>query len=143
MRAACGSTMPEHQPLLRAARSGDEAAIDCMIARYDAVASLPDSDGMWLDHQIIWRYIKWIETGDLPPDLFELAVRIERSEFQHHIFLDYLPYVEAAGMNAIAFHRLEDHCILRPPKMDRIWWAAQPDEASGRCDDAVRDHPTH
>ncbi|MEO1038921.1 MAG: hypothetical protein AAFX09_05200 [Pseudomonadota bacterium] len=135
--------MPEFSALRRAGQSGDLAAIDCLIARYDTLVLLSGGDEVWLGYQIAWRYIRWIETGNLPPDLFELAARIKRSEFQHHIFLHYLPYVEAAGMSGIGFHRLEDHCILRPPKMDRIWRAAQPDEGSKQCDDAVIDHPTY
>lgn len=145
IEAACGSVDFDDYAMFRAAVAGDLAAIDCLMVMGDITGleleHLPEFDG---SESIAWRYIRWIETGEMPADLLEIAARSDRDDAIGTTSLYYLQYLEAGGEPVLAQVRYtEEGCFIRPPRMDAIWRAGPPSALGDLCTDAVRDHPTH
>lgn len=147
--AACGAIDYDYGAAVDRARHGDVEAIDCLITSSDALRlnsySSPDPT-----HSVVWRYLRWITTGEEPDRIFEHAVLAERSRLERRLSAEYLGYLEAHGVpvsgdySADYVVRFTDAgCFIRPPKMDRLWRAAQPDGDSARCVQATRPHPSH
>lgn len=145
IKAACGTLDIDHSALWAAAFRGDVAAMDCLITRSDIYGFEVDYDFPGKgDDSVAWRYLRWIETGERPERLMEIAAQSDRDHAISRAGIYYLQYLEAADEPFTAQQRYnENGCFIRPPRMDEIWRVGQPGELGQLCADAVRDHPSH
>lgn len=145
IKEACGAVEFDNSVMFHAALGGDIAAIDCQITLGDIYGIERDYDFPGKGHEsVAWRYLRWIETGEQPERLMEIAAQSDRDHAIRTAGIYYLQYLEAAGEPFTAQQRYnEDGCFIRPPRMDEIWRAGQPGELGDLCADAVRDHPSH
>jgi len=139
---------------LRAA-GGDLPAIECAIARADfSLATLRYGHALLeleLDETVFnqadgvaWRYMRWIMTGEEPDDIIALSRELTRTQLMNAVRAAYSEHLLAStGDYGFRSHWASDGCFRRPPKMDRLWRAAQPDAGSARCDAAVGGNPDH
>jgi hypothetical protein len=145
IKAACGAVELDYSAIFHAALGGDVAAIDCEITLSDIYGIEMDYDFPGKgDDSVAWRYLRWIETGEQPERLMEIAARTNRDDAIRTTGLFYIQYLEAAGETFTSRDRYDENgCFIRPPRMDEIWRAGQPGELGELCADAVRDHPSH
>lgn len=138
----CADLDEDHDVVLDRAFGGDEAAIRCVIARSDRSDLFMPYTAMEPLNSAVWRYLLWIATDEFPDEIFEIASMTERSALAGRLMTRYWEYTQHTGQSPAELVR-EDGCLVRPERMDQVWRAAQPDEASQACDDAVRPFRNH
>lgn len=136
---ACGTLDLDYLQTWDSAYTGNLEAIDCSIAIADR-SLMPDA--YHPGASVGWKYIKWLETGEEPEDIFELAATSTRRELDLTAFGDYLKYAEAKDMMPPMVFR-DDGCMYRPLKYDRLWQVARSTPLDKPCEDAVIEHLDH
>jgi len=136
--------------LFERSHAGDLAAVDCLIATEDAAAVYAAQHDLGRQsvefrrqEAAVWRYMRWVVTGEEPPGLIESMAGIDRSPFMDSVYFKYSSYIAAMTGEPYGMPKNKAGCTLRPPRLDRLWRAARPDDDSAGCHDAVGGNPDH
>ena len=148
IRKACGDETGSE--MYTRAIAGELDAIDCEITIADTVFLNAEYFERDANRSAAWRYLRWLVSGEQPADLLDIAAQADRADLGRRMTRLYVAHLTQTGAvfsaDAERPHRAlydERGCFLRPPRMDRVWRAAIPNEIVAHCNDATGGRAEH